>query len=73
MQGQATFFAKPDVYPVDDRGVLYSYVYFSPKHTGAGSAYLLTIKDKDGRLLDGGTTYRLSYLHFVTIMSMFYV
>jgi hypothetical protein len=62
LEGQATFFAKPDVYPVDERGVVYSYVYFSPKHVGAGagSAYLLTIADKDGRLLDGGTTYRLT-------------
>jgi hypothetical protein len=60
LEGQATFFAKPDVYPVDDRGVAYSFAYFSPKHLGAGSFYLLTIADKDGRLLDGGTTYRLA-------------
>jgi hypothetical protein len=60
MYGQATFFAKPGVYPVDERGVLYSFVYFSPKHPGVGSAYLLSIKDRDGRLLDGGTTYRLT-------------
>jgi hypothetical protein len=31
-----------------------------PKHLGAGSSYLLTIADKDGRLLDGGKTYRLT-------------
>ena len=60
LEGQATFFAKPDVYPVDDRGVAFSYAYFTPKHLGGGSAYLLTIADKDGRLLDGGTTYRLA-------------
>jgi hypothetical protein len=60
LEGQATFFAKPDVYPVDDRGVAYSFAYFSPKHLGAGSFYLLTIADKDGRLLDGATTYRLT-------------
>jgi hypothetical protein len=60
LEGQATFFAKPDVYPVDVRGVTFSYAYFTPKHLGAGSAYLLTIADKDGRLLDGGTTYRLA-------------
>jgi hypothetical protein len=34
------------------RGVTFSYAYFTPKHLGAGSAYLLTIADKDGRLLD---------------------
>jgi hypothetical protein len=60
LEGQATFFAKPDVYPVDDRGVAYSFAYFSPKHPGAGSFYLLTIADEDGRLLDGATTYRLT-------------
>jgi hypothetical protein len=46
--------------PVDVRGVTFSYAYFTPKHVGAGSSYLLTIADKDGRLLDGGTTYRLT-------------
>src|SRR6476646_8647935 len=62
LDGQATFFAKPDVCPVDVRGVTFSYAYFTPKHLGggAGSAYLLTIADNDGALLDGGTTYRLT-------------
>jgi hypothetical protein len=62
LEGIATFFAKPDVYPVDLRGLAYSYAYFSPKHldASAGSFYLLTIADKDGRLLDGGTTYHLT-------------
>jgi hypothetical protein len=60
LEGQATFFAKPDVYPVDVRGVTFSYAYFTPKHIGAGSSYLLTIAAKDGRFLDGGTSYRLT-------------
>jgi hypothetical protein len=60
IEGQATFFAKPGVYPVDIRGVTFSYAYFTPKHPGGGSSYLLTIADKDGRLLDGGMTYRLT-------------
>jgi hypothetical protein len=60
LEGQATFFANPDAYPVDIRGVTFSYAYFTPKHLGAGSSYLLTIADKDGRLLDGGTIYRLT-------------
>jgi hypothetical protein len=60
LEGQATFFAKPDFYPVDVRGVTFSYTYFTPKHLGAGSSYLLTISDKESRLLDGGATYRLS-------------
>jgi hypothetical protein len=62
LEGQATFFAKPDAYPVDVRGVTFSYAYFTPKHLGAGggSSYLMTIADKGGRLLEGGTTYRLT-------------
>ncbi len=60
LEGQATFFGKPDVYPVDFRGVTFSYAYFTPKHLGTGSSYLLTIADTDGRLLDGGTAYRLT-------------
>jgi hypothetical protein len=60
LEGQATFFAKPDVYPVDVRGVTFSYAYFTPKHTGAGSFYLLAIADRGGRLLDGRATYRLA-------------
>jgi len=61
-EGQATFFAKPDVYPVDIRGVTFSYAYFTPKNLGAaaGSSYLLAIADQDGRLLDGGATYQLT-------------
>jgi hypothetical protein len=60
LEGQATFFAKPGAYPVDVRGVTFSYAYFTPKHTGVGSSYLLTIKDRAGRLLDGGSSYRLT-------------
>ena len=60
MGEMATFYAKPDIYPVDDRGVTYSYGYFCPKHLGGGSFYLLTIADKDGKPLDGGTTYHLA-------------
>ena len=58
-EGQSTFFARPGVYPVDIRGVTFSYAYFTPKHTGTGASYLLTIAAKDGRFLDGATTYRL--------------
>jgi hypothetical protein len=38
LEGQATFFAKPDVYPVDVRGITFSYAYFTPKHLGTGSS-----------------------------------
>src|SRR6185295_8496186 len=62
LEGQATFFSKPDAYPVDARGVTFSYAYFTPKNldAAAGSSYLLAIADQDGRLLDGGATYQLT-------------
>ena len=59
-EGQATFFAKPDVYPVDARGLAYSFGFVGIKHLGAGQFYLMTIKDKQGQVFDGGGTYRLT-------------
>jgi hypothetical protein len=52
IQGQATFFAKPDVYPVDGRGLTYSFGFIGIKHLGAGQFYLMTIKDKEGQSFD---------------------
>jgi hypothetical protein len=59
MEGLSTQFANPDSYPIDGRGVAYSFAFFSPKHLGAGQFYLMTIKDKACKALDGGGTYRL--------------
>jgi hypothetical protein len=59
-EGQATFFAKPGVYPVDDRGLTYSFGFIGIKHLGAGQFYLMAIKDKEGRPFDGGSAYRLT-------------
>jgi hypothetical protein len=60
LEGLMTDFANPNAYPVDGRGVIYSYAYFSPKHLGEGQFYLMNIADKDGQPLDGGKTYRLN-------------
>ena len=54
-----TNFANPNAYPVDARGVAYSMAFFSAKHLGAGQYYLMTIRDKDRKPLDGNGTYRL--------------
>jgi hypothetical protein len=59
LKGMMTDFADPNAYPVDDRGVTYSYAYFSPKHLGQGQFYLATLVDKEGKPFDGGGTYRL--------------
>ena len=53
-------FADPDTYPVDARGLAYSYAYIGIKRLGAGQFYLISIKDKDGEAFDGGKTYRLT-------------
>jgi hypothetical protein len=60
IEGQQTFFAKPDSYAVDGRGITFAFAFFTPKHLGAGSFYLMTIKDEEGRFFDGGSTYRLN-------------
>jgi hypothetical protein len=60
IEGLQTFFATPDKYPVDSRGVAYTIGWFSAKHLGAGQFYLMTFTDKDGHHLDGGSTYRLN-------------
>jgi hypothetical protein len=60
LEGQSSFYAQPGVYPVDVRGVTFSYAYFTPKHPGTGSSYLLTIADRNGGLLDGSAAYRLT-------------
>jgi hypothetical protein len=54
-----TFFANPNSYPVDGRGITYSMAYFSAKHLGTGQFYLMTTKDKSGGAFDGARTYRL--------------
>jgi hypothetical protein len=59
IEGMPDFFAAPDAYPTDGRGVTYSMAYFSAKHLGAGQFYLMAIRDRDGGALDGGAVYRL--------------
>ena len=60
IQAAAVDFAEPNAYPVDARGLAYSYAYIGIKHLGAGQFYLISIKDKAGESYDGGKTYRLT-------------
>jgi hypothetical protein len=53
-------FNDPDKYPLDARGLTYSFAYIGIKRLGAGQFYLISIKDKDGNAFDGGKTYRLT-------------
>jgi hypothetical protein len=49
----------PDSYPVDDRGTTYTLAFFSAKHLGQAQYYLLTTSDRDGKPLQGNSSYRL--------------
>jgi hypothetical protein len=53
-------FNDPNKYPVDARGLTYSFAYIGIKRLGAGQFYLISIRDKDGNTFDGGNSYRLN-------------
>ncbi|HEY0723057.1 MAG TPA: DUF1254 domain-containing protein, partial [Pyrinomonadaceae bacterium] len=53
-------YADVNVYPVDERGMVYSYAFIGLKRLGAGQFYLISIRDKDGDPFDGAKTYRLN-------------
>jgi hypothetical protein len=46
-------------YPVDWRGITYTYGYIGIKRLGAGQFYLINIRDKAGESYDGSKAYRL--------------
>jgi hypothetical protein len=52
-------YAEADAYPVDARGVVFSFAFFTPKGA-TGSFYLMDISDKAGEAFDGGKSYRLT-------------
>ncbi len=52
-------YSDPDSYPVDYRGLAYTYAFIGLKRMGAGQMYIIAIRDKDGNTLDGSRTYRL--------------
>lgn len=49
-----------EIYPIDNRSVCYMIAFFSAKHIGESQYYLMTIKDKEGNLLDGNSSYRVT-------------
>lgn len=52
-------FALPNAYPIDSRGLTYTYGYIGIKRLGAGQFYLISIRDKNGDAYDGAKTYVL--------------
>jgi hypothetical protein len=53
-------YSEPDSYPVDNRGLAYSYAFVGIKRLGAGQFYLISIRDKNGAPYDGRRTYSLT-------------
>jgi hypothetical protein len=60
IKAYADAFADMNAYPLDSRGLSYSYAYVGIKRLGAGQFYSISIRDKDGDAFDGGKMYRLN-------------
>jgi hypothetical protein len=52
-------FPDPNRYPVDERGLLFTYVFFTPRRLGKGQVWLMSHQDSTGAALEGGRSYRL--------------
>jgi hypothetical protein len=53
-------YADSYAYPVDARGMTYSFAFTGIKRLGTAQFYLMTINDRDGHAFDGGKSYRLT-------------
>ena len=59
VEAYTTSYGKQNSYPVDDRGLTYTYAFIGIKRLGAAQFYLMTIRDKQGQPFDGSKTYQL--------------
>jgi hypothetical protein len=60
IKGAQSGYVEADAYPIDARGLIFTFAFFTPKTSGTGSFYLMDVSDKAGEALDGGKTYRLT-------------
>jgi hypothetical protein len=60
IKAQQNGYTQPDAYPIDDRGMGYSYAYVGIKRLGSGQFYMISIRDKDGDAFDGSKNYKLN-------------
>lgn len=60
VKGLQSGYADPNEYPVQYRGLTYTYGYIGIKRLGTAQFYLMGAKDKDGNALNGNQTYRLT-------------
>jgi hypothetical protein len=54
------FWRTPDSFPMDERGLIYTFAFFSGKHIGQSQYYLMATTDGAGDSLDGKATYQLN-------------
>ncbi|HEY2676949.1 MAG TPA: DUF1254 domain-containing protein [Steroidobacteraceae bacterium] len=59
-KAQSTAYSDPNLYPIDLRGMTYTYGFVGIKRLGAGQFYLIDIQDKNDARFDGSKTYRLN-------------
>jgi len=60
METLGTLFEKREGYAVDARALVSHWAFAASKHPRRGWFHLSTMRDKEGRFLDGGKDYRLS-------------
>jgi len=60
VQATQSGYADRNSYPVDRRGVIYTFAFVGVKRLGAAQFYLIALRDKDGNDLDGARTYTLT-------------
>jgi hypothetical protein len=60
MEAVKADFNDPERYPVDARGVTYTYAFIGIKRLGTGQFYLISISDRNGDAFDGAKIYRLN-------------
>ena len=53
-------YSNPSVYPINSRGLLFTYIFFTPDSLGEGQFYLMVIGDENGTAFDGRKNYRLN-------------
>jgi hypothetical protein len=58
IQAAQASYTDTNTYPVDDRGVAYSYAFIGLKRLGTGQMYLISIKDNNGNAFDGSKIYK---------------
>ncbi len=60
IQAYTNAYADLTSYPVDDRGMAYSYAYIGLKRLGAGQFYSISLRDEDDEAFEGSKTYRVN-------------